>query len=483
MSRSVKILVSVLTVLVVAGLISRLYNFLSHDALARFKVNPTLGIQMNGVSVKQYKGNKLVGKAKVDRVDVHQDHELLDFFGVHDGLFATQDGPVTFQSQAANYNSLTRQLTVNGPSHVTAKGLDANATSFMFDQDSSIGTMPGVATGKLAGGIFTGKNLTFNSKTGGYHLEKIYWDGVPPSDTGAEVLQTPQDKNAPAKTRWHISGEVEFNNGIATYTDIRADDGEILVTAPKGVHDQHSDVLTLTGPVYYYSEKANCVCDKAVIYRKEKRAVLTGHVHMLVKPKDQEKLQVGEIPPWRPPVPDSVAASRPAAPQSAESQQEKDLDDELRSSKTSRKYPAHIRADEVTYWYAKGSRHAIIKGSPDCYQEFPGGRWRRVVTHEALYDGEKDEMTLVSTDGTKDTRMVDSLGDDLVAKKFVVSTKEDDEKYSGDQVDGIYSSDDEDLPQVKNGGNGSTPAAPTTAPAQPVMPPPTTPAAPPKAGP
>jgi len=470
MSRLVKILVSVLTVAAVLGLVNKLYNVLMRDPLARFRVTPALGIEMKGVTVKNYQGKKLVASAKVDKVVVRQDHQFFDFLGVHNGLFSTKEGPVTFTSDSANYDAMTRQLAVDTPSHVTAKDLDATASSFMFDQESSIGKMPGLVSGTLKGGQFTGRNLTYNSNTGGYKVQKIDWFGIPPADSGTELVQTPEQKSQTSKTRWHISGEVEFLNGIATYKDIRAEDGEILVTAPQGVLDQHTDVLTLSGPVYYYSEKANCVCDKAVIYRREKRAVLTGNVHMLVKPKDQEKLQIGEIPPWRPPVPDSVAASRPAAPQSAESQQEKDLDDELRSSKTSRKYPAHAKADEVTYWYAKGSRHAIIKGSPDCYQEFPGGRWRRIVTHEGLYDGEKDELVLESTEGTRDTRMVDSLGDDLVAKRFKVSTKEDDEKYSGEQVDGIYSSDDEDLPQPKNGGS----TAPS-APAQPVQTPTTTP--------
>lgn len=485
MSRLVKILVSVLTVLLVAGLVNALHNVLAHDPFARYRAAPTLGIQMDGVTMKSYNRDKLVGKAKIDKVTVRQDHQYLDLQGISNGLFATTDGPLTFdKAQSASYNALTRQLMVTSTAHVATKDLNATVPGFVYDTDAQTLKMPGTAVGTLYGGIFKGRDLTYTAKSKFTHytIGQVDWQGVPPKDAGVEVAQLPQSSSQPTRTKWHISGAVDFLNGIGTYTNIRANDEDILVTAPKGVLDQHTDILTLTGPVYYYSDKANCVCDKAVIYRKEKRAVLSGNVHMLIKPKDQEKLQVTEIPPWKPPVPDSIAANRPAAPQTAESQQEKDLDDELRSSKTTRKYPAHIKADEITYWYAKGSRHAVIKGTPECYQEFPGNRWRRVVTHEALYDGEKDLMTLKSTDGQKDTRMVDSIGDDLVASQFTVSTKEDDEKYSSPDAEGVLSTDDEDVPTVKNGGNNQPPAksAPTPAPNTPA--PATPPPGPPKIG-
>ncbi len=490
MSRLVKILISILTVLLIGGLVNKLHNVLAQDPFARYRAAPSLGIQMEGVTMRSYDKDKLVGKAKIGKVTVRQDHQYLDMQGISNGLFATADGPLNFDNaKSASYNALTRQLMVTSTANINSKDLKATVPGFVYDADAHTLKMPGTAHGTLYGGIFTGRNLTYTAKPNFTHytLGLVDWQGVPPKDAGTEVAQLPQGGSQPTKTKWHILGAVDFENGIATYTGIRADDGEILVTAPKGVLDQHTDILTLSGPVYYYSEKANCVCDKAVIYRREKRAVLSGNVHMLVKPKDQEKLQVSEIPPWHPPVPDSVAASRPAAPQTAESQQEKDLDDELRSSKTTRKYAAHVRADEITYWYAKGSRHAVITGSPECYQEFPGGRWRRVITHEGLYDGENDLLTLKSTDGQKDTRMKDSIEDDLVAYWFKVSTKEDVEKYSADGADGVYSTEDEDIPAVKNGGSNQPPAktAPTPAPGTPPVnsPAPSTPPQnPPKSG-
>ena len=49
-------------------------------------------------------------------------------------------------------------------------------------------------------------------------------------------------------------------------------------------------MLTATGRVTYFSGKTDMIADQAVIYRKEKRAVFTGHVDMLVKAKkDQDQ--------------------------------------------------------------------------------------------------------------------------------------------------------------------------------------------------
>ena len=68
------------------------------------------------------------------------------------------------------------------------------------------------------------------------------------------------------------------------------DDGDSIVTAPEVERNTKTDVVTCEGPVKYWSAKANLVCDHMVIYRKEKRAVLTGSVVMYVKPEDKQEL-------------------------------------------------------------------------------------------------------------------------------------------------------------------------------------------------
>ncbi|HEY3783073.1 MAG TPA: hypothetical protein VGL56_18500 [Fimbriimonadaceae bacterium] len=460
MSRITKLFLSLLTILAVLGLVNQAQNLIAKDPLARFARHAfdDIGIRLSDVTLKHYSKGKLTGSAHIDNINVRQGNQYLDFIGVKNGDFQTKEGRIKFATQNASFDGQSNQLSITSPSRVTAKDLDVTTPAFLFDQVSSTLTMSGEVKGTCMGGKIVAQNLVYYGETGKSKIQHVDWVGVPPKDAGSELLQQTDSKSN--RTSWHISGQFEGDNDVANYTDARATDDEILIKAPHAQLDRHTDVLTATGKVYYFSDKANLVCDKAVIYRREKRAVLTGNVHMLVKPKDQEKLDVTEIPPYKPPIPAAVAEGRPSAPETAETQQQKDLDDEVRSSKTGRKYPAHVKADRIEYWYGKGNRHAIITGSPECYQEFPGDRWRRIDTFKALYDGEKDEMVLVSTEGQHDTRIVDSLGDDLRAKDFTVSTKEDDDRSKGDEVDGVMTTDDEDVANTKDKGK----PAPATAP-------------------
>lgn len=72
------------------------------------------------------------------------------------------------------------------------------------------------------------------------------------------------------------------------------------------------------------------------------------------------KADLGEIPVFHPQVPAEVAASAPIQGQSAD---DKALDDEVRSGKTTRKYPTVVLAQNIEYWYGKGNRHAICTAS------------------------------------------------------------------------------------------------------------------------
>ncbi|HVL40330.1 MAG TPA: hypothetical protein VM328_13150, partial [Fimbriimonadaceae bacterium] len=202
------------------------------------------------------------------------------------------------------------------------------------------------------------------------------------------------------------------------------------------------DVLVAHGPVKYYSAKANIVCNRATIYRRERRAMLTGAVDMLLKPEDQQKLEVVEIPPFKPVVPEDIAKNRPPAPVG----QDRSLDQEVRDTSTVRRYPVAVTANQIEYWYGRGQRRAIITGQPQARQELPGGRWRYAWAHRATYDGEKEILRMISSDGKKDTRVKTSVGDDIVATWFEMSTKEGEDQWSASGLEGDVYPDDDDIP-------------------------------------
>lgn len=459
MSRAVKLVLVFACLAAIAGLAARLPRFLARDVFAGFRKADLgdIGIQLKDVQLSHYDKGKLVGTAHANTVNVRQDRQFFDFLNVSRGKVGTSKGPMAFSANSATFDSLTHELNVAQGAKVANKNLNLTAPAFTYNQAVSTLTMPGRLEGTFFGGRLSATHLTYNSSNDSYKVFNVKWQGTLPKEA---VVSLPQAGST--RTRWMVEGDEMSqapHSSIQVFTNARASDGEILVKAPHVELDRHTDVLTATGQVFYFSAKANLVCDKAVVYRREKRAVLTGNVHMLVKPKDEESIDMQEVPPWQPPVPTAIAKSRPAAPETAESQQQKDLEDDLRSDKTVRKYPAHIHAEQVEYWYAKGSRHAVITGSPEAYQEFPQGEWRRITTYKALYDGEKDELTVESRPNKDDTRMVNSLGDDLIADLFRVSTSEDSDvsDYYGKHVRGAVMTNDEQVPS----GKTTKPEAPT----------------------
>lgn len=487
-SRTIWLLASAAAI--VAGALY-LVRFVKGDPFANFKRPDQLGdigIRLDSVKLKHYSEDKLKGIADIDRIDVRNDRQFLDFTGVKNGHVETPKGDLAFTAQEANFNVLTHQMNVTAAANVKTKDLSVVTAAFMYDESTSQLNMPGLAQGQLFGGKLDASGLVYNAKDDSYEISSVKWVGTMPKSNAAEFGVQDTTTLKP----WTIAGHVKsYSNadpkyaGIDVYTDASATDGEVLVKAPRIERVRKTDVLTCTGKVFYFGEKANLVCDKAVIYRKEKRAVLSGNVHMLVKPKDEAKLKVEDIPPFQLP----SAAADPKVHEAAvvETQEQKDLDEEARSSKTVRKYPAHLRADQIEYWYGKGSRHAIITGKPLAYQELPGSRWRSVAAHEGFYDGEKDTLKLVSSEGKQDARMVDWLGDDVTATWFVINTKDDDEEnqeWEAENMHGTVYSEEE------TGKSSSTPAktpptttppAPNTTPAKtPVQqPPPTPPVTPP----
>jgi lipopolysaccharide export system protein LptA len=431
------------------------------DPFARFRPTDGSGpnamqvaVQLRDVRLWNWDEGKLVLSCDMGRVDIHRDRQHLDFYNVSDGVYRGDKSSFHFSGPKAIYNAGLQLFEVNKGARVWNKDIDLKAESLKYRQQLGRLTTEGAVTGRVFDGEASAMAVSYYPETKLFEAGPISWEGHLPDSFRQEAGT---DTSKP----WQIKAAHGKHEGdTQTYDIAEATDGEIIVKAPKLERNVKTDVLTCTGRVEYYSKKANLICDKAVIYRKEKRAVLTGNVTMLIKPEDQEKLEVVEIQPFRPEVPDDVAATRPKAPGGQRTDEQKKQEDEVRSNKNTRKYPISMRAERIEYWYKKGDRHAIVTGDPQARQEFPNARWRKMWTNKAYYDGEKETLKLVSSENKKDTRVITSVGDDLVAKTFETSTKDDGEDHwSGDEVEGTVISNDEDLNNrnTKSGGSGSKP--------------------------
>ncbi|MBC8063815.1 MAG: hypothetical protein H7Y17_03230 [Chlorobia bacterium] len=401
-----------------------------------------MGISLGKVHLVQYRGDKKVAEATVGKVFIPSDRSQFQLSQVHDAAYFAENGKkVHFSAPKAVWNATGRIMTADEGVRMWNADMDLRTAVFRINERQQTLYVPGRIAGTLSKGKLLANNLSYDISKQFAKFGPVSWDG--------NLALNLQDDGAAVRKQWKIDsagGDISIKNGIKHFTKGTATDFDIIVKADLIQHDEKTDVVTATGNVQYFSPKANVTCEKAVIYRKEKRAVLTGAVDMLVKPKDkQTKAVIEEIPPFKPVVPKEIAEDRPAAPPTQATGQGNPIDDDVQNAKTLKNYPTAITAAKIEYWYAKGSRRAVITGSPQARQDLPEGRWRHMWAHEAFYDGETEFLTLKSRPGKADARAQTSVGDDIIAVSVVVSTKEDDDDLVDTGVKAtVYGKSDED---------------------------------------
>lgn len=430
---------------------------LRQDVLAGYRkplpdgMMDTDGIGMNEVRIRQYSGPVMVTAAKVDKLRIRNDRQLVNFEGVRQGTYAGKDGKIQFESPNAVWQASIKQLVVAQNSHVWDKNLDLSVGAFTVDKQTSVLNVPGNFSGKFFGGMVVGNNLRYNLKTTNWTMGPIEWNGELPK----EVQETaPVGKT---RSKWSIKapGGSSSDGKKTTYLNVVATDGEIVVKADKAVHDLKADIMTCTGKVSYFSTKADLSADSVVIYRKEKRVVATGNVNSWLRSKEVAvpTAQVREIPPFRPELPENLAAKQP--PTVNDTNQVPDL----RDPNNARKYPISATASKIEYWYGKGARRANLAGPVQAYQELPDGNWRRMTAPNGSYDGEKDTLKFIASPGAKNVRMKDSWQDNIVCTLLTLSTKDEDtNSWNAENMEGDVYTQDDDVPRIGNGGGAPAPA-------------------------
>lgn len=464
----------VLLGLVVAGAPTgyrKLRVYLGQDAFADLKKpNSTepVGIRLEEARFRHFHGTTLLTSASADRIEVSRDRRKLEMFGIHDGFYRDGDRKFRYRANTANWDANRRILKVGGGVRVSNADLNLRAEGALFDSRKSRLVAAGHIKGMLAKGSFDGQNLVYNTETEAFRLGPVSWTGKIPAKMIQDAPEEVKSRtwNFKAEETKHIPGKkgeprmMRHKNAIAT-------DGEVIVIAANIDHNRDTDEIIATGDekqprVQYFSAKSNMIASRVQVFRKEKRAVFTGNVIMLVKPKkDQsEKPKVEALPAFQPLLPDQVKAEPGRFKGKPEEEGQKKGDD-LRSTKNIRDFPLVMASAKIEYWYARGSRRAVITGDPQGRQELPDSEWRHLWSNVGYYDGEKELLKLVSTQGRKDTRMKNSIGDDVVATWLLMSTNEEDESFTGAQIEGDFA----DL-----GGNDD----PRNDPKKPVTPPPGT---------
>jgi LptA/(LptD N-terminal domain) LPS transport protein/Lipopolysaccharide-assembly, LptC-related len=422
-------------------------RILKQDPLERFKkaqpdeLPDSIAIRSTDTKFNHFDAGKPKTSCDVKTIEVAQNRQMYTFKGISNGKIEWKGATYNFQAERGAWNGFNKKMTLNGALKIKGKKFNLTSTEFNYDETRRLFIVPKDVKGTAFGGQLQAASFTYNLDSEAFKAGKGRWVGVPPQDLTAE---SPVQVK---KTIWDIKYEdIDHPKGdITYYTDARATDGEIIITAPKIEVNEKTDVMTATGRVRYFGTKANLIADKIVVFRKEKRAVLTGNVTMLVKPKDkqEEPAKETELTPLPPAVPDSISSTRPPAP---DDETTKKKEDEIRSMKNLRQYPLIVLAPKIEYWYKKGERRAVITGSPQARQDIADNGWRYVWSDHANYDGEKESLSLFSAPGKQDVILKNSIGDELYGESGVLSTKEDDDSYKFKKGRAKMPTREDDLP-------------------------------------
>lgn len=420
------------------------------DALAPYRAQNTPfklgeGVIMEGFSINSYLGSRLVTEAKVKEAVIRGDRSLVDLKGVYDGKFYDEDGKVyQFSANAATYGTYSKAIIAREGIRVWNEKVDLQAAGFVYDHNTRTLVVEGAVTGKINGGDTRAESLELNLAKGSLSTGKIAWTG-------------PLQVEGRGLTRWSISSDSSSHkDGITTFINAKGSDKDTIVKSDKMTHDRTNEIVTAQGNVEYFGQEANVDCEKVVIERKLGKATLTGKkVTMLIKPEETAPKE-SQIPPVSPLVPVDVANSRPTTGDTPEEEARRRENEQIRSPENLRQYPLAITASKIEYWYRKGQRRAVVTGSPFARQELGAMKWRELYAFRAEYDGEKEQLRLSSQGSQRNIRVINSIGDDLLAETFIVSTKKDDDSYEGTRIEGVYMVDDNDLPQQGGSTGGGT---------------------------
>ena len=416
------------------------------DAFAKFEsgdgpLGEEVGVHMTNVHMKAYELGQLSAVADMGDLSIRRDRSQMTMTSVRNGEFISRDGVIYhFEGDRAVLLYFTRNLRADQGAHVWNDDVDLIASAFTFNDATKTLLVSGDVSGRLDDGDVTARDITIHIDTEEITAHDFSWSGM---------LQDPVQEDQ--RQEWTVFGKKFYtiDEDIRAFEMGRATDGEILIVADHIEHNRKTDVTIATGNVKFWGLDANVKCEKATLYRDERRIYLEGNVTMFIKTEDDEELREEEIP-------DLTRAD----PAKIETDPQGATDEEvevLRNDENLRKYPTKVIADNIEYWYRKGERRAVITGSPFARQDLPEG-WRLGWSVTGYYDGEAKTLTLKSTveeESVREVLFFLSIGDIFKANDITFSTDEDNKNWSGNWVAAaIYIDEDDDGGGSTGGGTG-----------------------------
>lgn len=251
----------------------------------------------------------------------------------------------------------------------------------------------------------------------------------------------------PAHT-WTIEYEEAVHSdktgeGSAKNVVVTTDEGTVLHAKDFTWNDK-TKVAHASGDLRMTDPQADAVgADAEIQYARDKKLVImTGGVHITLKPKEKGAPKAG--------------SSKPAAAAPSSAQQKPDAPSDEDTVATSRRYPVEVTCDRVEYQYAQAVKHAVLTGSFKAVQKLPD-KTRTLRAEKAEWFGVEEKIILHGPVHWEDTR--GQTGD--TKNDVTIFTKEGDERLqtTGGKIT-IPVDEDEEKPATGTTGDkaGSPPS-------------------------
>lgn len=440
----------VLLVALVPGafwLTGALQRFARYDPFAQYRtgeylnaLGPDVGSRLGETVVRVYEGLDLGVQFVVRRIDVRRDRAQFTVFDIRNGqLYDAGEQRLWFNAGGGVYDSVQNRAEVFGGLSLWNREVFFRTDRGVVDIGRRVIRSVGGVTGRFREGEAVAESVVWSYAAREGRAENVSWRGP--------IKQQGKTRRVQLRGK---TWEILSNPRRQIFYKAEAVDEDQFIRAEKITWMEDEDVITAEGAVEYIGPDAIIRAPKVVVYRKEERAVATGNVQLLVKP-EREKGRVGpppaNLPPAQPVLPPGL--QQPSGGQGQEQE------DRVRRSDNLRSYPILITAERIEYWYADGARRAEVTGNPKARQELPEGEWREITAPKAVYDQEREVLTLLSrTPGAQEVRLRNSKGDDFVAEEVEISTVEGNESVRGKNVSGVMPVRENEVRGGRAGGGG-----------------------------
>lgn len=388
-----------------------------------------VGIRLEKVEVTVRRGLQRIAHLQADRVELQRDRTRWWVYKVRAGQLYEEGKPFAqVSADFLEYNSPQQVVLISGSPQVHLL-----RTPWQPSEPLSL-ELETLQWNLRARRIASLSPVHLRWKTGSAQVRQMVIDlaeQVLVLKSG-EIRLKPDQKNADQERKETKEREVQMRYQRLKASEDRVElevaeilDGDTLMRADRVIYEEPEKKkhLIATGRLKMLDPRAELTGEKLEAWLKEKRALLTGSVTLVVKPKE-EKEQAPEKATAEAGANQAAqgnAKTKEAAqPKNGNQPAEKEEEEEELSPKTLRKYPVLVTCDQIEYFYKK--KQAVLTGHLKAVQQLKEGRTRVLTAERAEYDQKKEILTL-----TGNVVLDDEKGQHFTAGKVVVSVKEGEE--------------------------------------------------------